>query len=255
MQIKELEFNKDRKHVGTTLYDLNKENKEIQNEYKIYQKEGNSDFLFSGNVEHGNGFSRNIKFEDAELIDGQYILKRESTTYDQYNSELRSIESYSYFNSKGQLIKIEEYGINENFIKDYKYDQDGDLIETKVDNFTMEFQYLHAKFTYGQIFNSKLNRNQKVLKYCEYDDGKKQDIFSYSQFGDLLVLTKIEKNKNRIHIWEEKNLYVYDENGNWISKDIYYDGNFNKCFKREYGDFSQDIPVKEDEDDFSNLPF
>src|SRR5690606_7283850 len=115
------------------------------------------------------------------------------------------MSKYSYFDSRKKLIKVIENGFYENFVLKFEYDRDGDIIKEQLDNYTSQFPYQCLKYEYGTNFNLKTNKNEKVLKYLDYDKGRILEIYSYTEYGDLLVCITVENGYNSITVKEEKN--------------------------------------------------
>lgn len=257
MYAKEFEYNRDNKLIGVRVYEFDDEGNEIN--YKLLKSVdefpdlpfGNDDF----NDSQGwtlNGFSHEVSFNDATFIDGEYVFERVDTTHDDtYRGYIeRELTNKTYFNEKGQMIKIEESGIYENFVLEFFYDDDGFVIKETVDRASALFPYMEKINVYTNHYNDKLGRFVKVLKYTRFDTFE-ETFYDYNRFGDLTNEYCINVKNKPTPVYDMQNLYIYNDEGNWISKRIILYGSLNRTLIREYGDFSDCF--KEDIDDSEEL--
>ena len=257
MYAKEFEFNKLNKHIVTKIYEFNKDGEEVNS--KIIFELEELLLLFDENL-FPNGFSDDVSFDDSKLIGEEYVVERISCSDDTGNPYQRyfEINNKTFFNEKKQKIRVEEKGKYENFVRTYIYDDDGFLIKENINNITDLFGYKELIYIYGKHFNDKLNRSVKLLKYSKYDDDY-HVFFNYTRFGDLSGILRIENLWNGNKTSEEQFIYTYNEDGDWISKRYYENGELLSRFEREYNDFSDYFKkVKYDDNevyDHDDLPF
>ena len=250
MYAKETKLNSKKKHIATEIIEFDNDGNEIHRKL-IFEFDEFPDLPFGFDENnHPNGFSDEVSFDDSELINGEYIVERTGMSDETGNPEQRYFETTNktYFNNKKQKIRVEEYGKYENFVQTFEYDEDGFLIKENIDNLTNLFNYTKRINVYGKVFNDKLQKPIKLLKYSKFDDNL-EIFYSHTRFGDIANISRIENGNN---ISAEQFIYVYDTKGNWISKRYYENGELNSIYEREYGDFSEHFIEKEDSDD---LPF
>jgi hypothetical protein len=226
MQVKEIELNKAGKLMARKYYNLNSDK-------RVIESENNNAFP--------NGFSDDVCFEESELIEGEYVVERNSLSYERYDpyNQFAKIYNKTYFNRQKQKIRVEEYGHYESFVRTFTYDDDGFLIEENIDDFTSLFKFKKKIYIYEKQYNEKLKKMIKILKYSKYDNGAEES-FSYSPSGDLVVFSRIDKLNMDGKINEIKILYNYNDDGNWISKKRYENGGLISTHTREFGDFIDD---------------
>ena len=256
MHAKEIELDENGKHRATRVISFDT-NCGVLEEKLIFEHDDFPDLPFGSNENNfPNGFSDDVDFEDAELINGEYVVERTGTSHQTGNPTEPYFETTNktVFNHLKQKIRIEENGNYENFIQTFIYDSEGNLIEERISNTTNGLFNYDEKviYVYGKKYNEKLKKMVNHLQYSKYDDYL-EIFYSYSQFGDLMVRFAKEKKRNQIEITENQFIYIYDDKGNWIMKRHIVNGELISTFKREYGDFSEYF--KEDNQDDDNLPF
>jgi len=226
MQVREIELNNAGKLIARKFYNLNSEKRVIEVE---------NDDMFP------NGFSDDVCFEESELIGDEYVVVRTKLSHLRYEpyKQFVEISNKTFFDKQKQKIRVEEYGHYESFVRTFTYDDDGFLIEENIDNFTSLFKYLKKKYIYEKQYNEKLKKMTKILKHLKYDNGAEES-FSYSPSGDLVVFSRIDTLNIDGKINEIKILYNYNDDGNWISKTRYENGELLSIHTREFGDFIDD---------------
>jgi hypothetical protein len=255
MYTKEIELDENNKHIATRIYELD-QNGKVLNVKLIFEHDEFADLPFGGSDnDWPNGFSDNVAFKDAEFIDGEYVFKRKGTSHYTVSPNDFEICNKTYFNEKGQIIRIEEHGNNESFIQTFTYDEDGLLIKENIDNFISMFNYIERIYVYANQYNDRLNRAVKQLKYSKFDDSF-EVFYSYTRFGDLAGIFPVDIEAESL-IAEQQFLYTYEKNGNWESKRHFENGELISSFQRAYGDFSEyfnEVTDENDSDEFE-LPF
>lgn len=226
MKVKEIELNKAGKLIARKFYNLNSDKGVIEVE---------NDDVFP------NGFSDDVCFEESELIGDEYVVERNSLSYERYDpyNQFAKIYNKTYFNKQEQKIRVEEYGHYVSFVHMFTYDKEGFLIEENIDDYTSLFGYIKKTYIYEEQYNEKLKKIIKILKYLKYDNGA-EECFSYSPSGDLIVFSRIGASDMYGKINEIKILYNYNDDGNWISKKRYENGELISTHTREFGDFIDD---------------
>ncbi|TJY31584.1 hypothetical protein [Pontimicrobium aquaticum] len=250
MYAKEIKLNSEKTHLATKVIEFDNDGNVI-NEKLIFEHDDFPDLPFGFDENNfPNGFSDEVSFEDSELINGEYVVERTGMSDETGNPYQRYFETTNktFFNNKKQKIRVEENGKYENFIQTFEYDEDGFLIKENIDNLTNLFNYTERTNLYGKVFNDKLQRPIKLLKYTKLDDNS-EIFYSYTRFGDLANISRID---NGTGITEEQFIYVYDSNGKWISKRHFENGQLTSIYEREYGDFAEHF---KEEEDLGDLPF
>ena len=256
MHIKESEYNRENKHINTKILELDSSGKIIQ-EHLIFEYDEFADFPFSDDEESGNGFdeiSGPEHFKKAEKINDEFVVIRKNYAYDHYLRTQFEIENRTFFNEKGQVIRIEEDGRHFGYEIRFEYDENENLILEKITKGTPPFGFKELRKKYITKFNFRTKRKQDFLIRSIFDDTDEK-IYSYNQFGDKISEIHINKKWDRIN--EEQYYYEYDHNNNWILKKYFSDGDLQSLTKREYGYFSELIPKEEESDNFdgNSLPF
>lgn len=224
MQVKEIELNKFGSLISKKFYNVDSNNKVL--EVKV-------DDCFP------NGFSDEIDFNELVSIGHDYVVERSSVSLhrsDPYN-RFGKIYNKTFFNKQKQKIRVEEYGHFESFVCVFTYDDDGFLIEENLDDYTSLFGYAQKTYVYQEQYNIRLKKMIKLLKYSKYDNGM-EEFFIYSASGDLVVHSYKKLSLKGENI-EDKTLYTYNHDGNWISKNCYNNGELTTNCTREFGIFSQ----------------
>lgn len=145
-------------------------------------------------------------------LNGQ-VLKKEDY---KYNKHRRLLSSPKY-DKVGNLIEENEYNKNGNVIKkcnyNYKYDENGNLIEKYNDELTHIYKYKYSKI--ADLIQVKEYRNNELYSSIHY-----QIIKKYSKQGNVIkeYLYNINTEEEKV-LWE----YEYNKNGTLFKKFKYSD--------------------------------
>lgn len=234
---------------GTTFFGLIPFKKELGDEYKEFNKEGN------------------IIFEDKPSYHGGNYRDREFTKYDERGNCIEQIDSnyengykYTYssqykyiYDEKGNYIEKNWYSNNRLVNKYYyKYNDSGYCIEElsiKPKDSTF-WKDVYIRNENGKIiewkrynksgdFDSKLvyeyNNEGKTIKEEYYDKDsikEHQTLYIYNLEGDVIMEIRYDKNHKEYYAYIYT--YKYDLNYNWIQKIEYYeDMSIKNITKRE----------------------
>jgi len=190
--------------------DISKDNSIYERE--IYKYINNVTYIYfydsDGKLKYYNTHEKDsIKKEDIlYLSDGKPISKKQ----------------YEY-DDNGKLVRYRSYYIPENNLQEdviYKYDDIGNLLEIFL---PLDFQIPNRRITYKYDDRGYLYE----YAYSNYDADYK---FTYS-YNDHGNLTEELCYKNEI--LDNRTIYKYDLNDNWIEKTVYEEDNLMKVTKRK----------------------
>tara|TARA_R110002049_G_scaffold200901_1_gene371614 strand:+ start:2951 stop:3895 length:945 start_codon:yes stop_codon:yes gene_type:complete len=155
--------------------------------------------------------SLNYQFQSTlgklDRIEKQTRIENGDTTQINYNYKLDSNEN---------VIFVEEIGGKEKNINEYKYDENGNVVESI--NGTDFFKI-------KTVTNYKDNRIIKVENYTISAD-LKQHLESITEFDNYYNPINEKTYQNSELNRETKNEYEFDNNGNWIKKTVYLKEHF-----------------------------
>ena len=146
-------------------------------------------------------------FGKLDRIEKQTRIENGDTTLINYNYKL---------DSNDYVIFFEEIGGNEKNINEYKYDENGNVVESI--NGTDFFKI-------KTVTNYKDNRIIKVEHYNISAD-LKQHLESITEFDNYYNPINKKTYQNSELNRETKNEYEFDNNGNWIKKTVYLKEHF-----------------------------
>tara|TARA_R110002051_G_scaffold113010_2_gene185710 strand:- start:897 stop:1910 length:1014 start_codon:yes stop_codon:yes gene_type:complete len=163
--------------------------------------------------------SRIITINDT--LNYQFILN-----FDQFDNIKRQLKienkdtmivNFKYeYDSKKRLIKSEQLEKNNKSINEFKYNENGNVIESI---FTSDFFKFKTVKTYV---------NKRLSKIENYSISKelKQELESITEFDNYYNPISKKTYQNSELNRETKNEYEFDNNGNWIKKTVYLKEHF-----------------------------